>query len=180
MIEDDDIGLEPWAIGLEQRDLLFVREFLVDLNATQASIRSGYWGQNGGKDPEQSALKNSWRIMRRPAVLRAITAAMEERASSLKISARLILAEAWRCYLASAGDRNWNAATKFLEMAGRHVDVRAFRDKFSPGDSTDDQDEQAAKALENLTDPELDQLEYLTRKAAGLPPAEPRTPPVTH
>jgi hypothetical protein len=171
MSDEDDI--EPWAVGLEPRDMLFVREFLVDLNACGAAVRSHYYIT---ADPEACAKANSWRILRRPIILKAVAAAMEERASSLKINAKTILGEAFRCYLEAAKDRNWNAAAKFLDMAGRHVDVRAFREKFSPGGMIDDDDEADESGLSNLSLEELETLARLSRKAAGVAEPEVEAP----
>lgn len=152
--EADDIPLEKWALGMTPRDAQFVREFLVDLNATKAMERCGHARMN--------ALGNANRTMKRPAIMKGIAAAMSERAEDLKITARTVVGEAFRCYLGAVADRNWNAAGKFLEMVGRHVDVKAFRDHRGIGDDTDE-----ATGLENLSNEELEQLDRLTRKMSG-------------
>jgi hypothetical protein len=168
-MDDEDLPLEPWAMGMQLVDVQFVREFLVDLNIYRAALASGLY------TTEESAKRNSWRVLRRPVILKAVAAAMEERATALKINARTVLGEAWRCYMAAAADRNWSAAAKFLDMAGRHVDVRAFRDRFTPGLSDDEDDD--PEGLRNLSDEELETLARLSRKAAGEP--EVAAPPST-
>lgn len=163
----DDIPLEPWAHGMEHRDVLFVREFLVDLNQKRAAIASGYLKS------EEDAHRNAYRILKRPVILKAIAAAMEERASALKISAQTILGECWRCYLECVGERNWKDAKGFLELAGKHVDVRAFRERFGRGSVVDDDEDDAIEAgLANMTLEELELYARLGRKAAGIPEPE--------
>jgi len=175
--ERDDIPLEPWAFGMEMRDVLFVREFLVDLKAMPAAIRSGYYAT------ESSAQAHSHRLLRRPVILKAIALAMEERASAVKITAQTVLGEAWRCYLECVGERNWAAAKGFLELAGKHVDVRAFRERFGRGtgaDGDEDDEDVDASGLANLSDEELETLARLSRKAAGIDEPEGSPSPLRH
>lgn len=173
----DDIPLEPWAFGMEMCDVMFVREFLVDLNAMQAAIRSNYYRT------ETAAKSHSYRLIRRPAILKAVALAMEERATFLKITAQTVLGEAWRCYLECVGDRNWKDARGFLELAGRHVDVRAFRERFGRGTGSgvdEDDEEQDASGLAHLSDEELETLARLSRKAAGIDETEGSPSPSRH
>lgn len=67
---------------LNDRERLFVREYLIDLNATQAAIRAGY-------SPKSTAC----RIFNRPRVKAAVGAAMAERAAKLEITAERVLRE---------------------------------------------------------------------------------------
>lgn len=163
-IDPEEVGLEPWAMGMQPRDVMFVRAYLCTLNISQAARDSNYFAQSA--NPEQAIHGNSWAILRRPVILKAIAAAMDERAQALKITAQSVLGEAWRCYLMALDERNWTQAYKFLRLAGEHVGVRAFkegsanrtRDDFEAGDDTD---------FSNLSDEELEQLARLTRKATG-------------
>ena len=59
---------------LTDRQRQFIEEYLIDLNAVQASIRAGY--------TKSSAEVNAYMILRRPGVQEAIQAAMAERANS--------------------------------------------------------------------------------------------------
>lgn len=70
---------------LNDRERLFVREYLADLNATQAAIRAGY--------SPKSASKCTYRIFKRPRVKAAVGAAMAERAAKLEITAERVLRE---------------------------------------------------------------------------------------
>jgi phage terminase small subunit len=67
---------------------IFVREYLVDLNATQAAIRAGY----SPRTAKQIAHEN----LTKPDVAAAISAAQRDRMSKLEISADRVLQEAAR------------------------------------------------------------------------------------
>jgi phage terminase small subunit len=66
---------------------MFVREYLVDLNQTQAAIRAGY--------SPASARQTASRLMATPAVAEAITKAMVERAQATAITADKVLERYW-------------------------------------------------------------------------------------
>jgi phage terminase small subunit len=70
---------------LSNRERIFVREYLVDLNAKQAGIRAGYAPNSIGGHIS--------RTMKRPPVKAAIAAAMAERERDLQIEARAVLRE---------------------------------------------------------------------------------------
>ena len=74
----------------------FVHEYLIDLNAKQAAIRAGY----SRKDPSRQGI----RLLRMPAVAKAIAAAKAERASRLAITAERVLAEYARIAFANMAD----------------------------------------------------------------------------
>lgn len=63
----------------------FVREYLIDLNATQAAIRAGY--------SRKSAASQADQILRVPQVAAAVRAAMDERARRAEITADRVLQE---------------------------------------------------------------------------------------
>lgn len=75
----------PQRRELNDRERMFVREFLVDLNASQAALRAGY--------SPRTAHRNAHRIRHRPRVKAAIEAAMAERAAKLEITAERVLRE---------------------------------------------------------------------------------------
>ena len=70
---------------LSDRERIFVREYMVDLNASKAGIRAGYSPNSIGSSIS--------RTMKRPAVKAAIAAAMEERERDLQIDGRAVLRE---------------------------------------------------------------------------------------
>lgn len=81
---------------LSNRERVFVREYLIDLNASQAAIRAGYSPKSIGR--------NICRVMRRPRVRAAIAAAMAERERDLQIDARAVLREIARLGFANMLD----------------------------------------------------------------------------
>ncbi len=66
----------------------FVREYLIDLNATQAAIRAGY--------SAKSAPAEGSRLLTNVKVQDAIAAAQEARAERLDITADMVLAQWWK------------------------------------------------------------------------------------
>ena len=162
--QHDDLEIEPWAVGMHPHDALFVREWLVDMNTSRAALAAGHCSTL------ELSRKNSWKTLRRPAIMRGIAAAMSERAAALNISAKTVLGEAWRCYLLALDAGKFGDAHKFLTLVGQHVDVRAFRTKFGLNEPDDDEEDIAA--LSHLTTEELETLARLSRKAAGMDETE--------
>lgn len=71
--------------NLTARQLVFVREYLVDLNATQAAIRAGYSARTANRMGAENLSK--------PVIAEAIQAAMDKRAAKLDITAEKVLSE---------------------------------------------------------------------------------------
>mgnify|MGYP002620224546 CR=1 FL=1 len=109
----------------------FVDEYLIDLNATQAAIRAGY--------SENTAGEMGWENLKKPQIAAAIEAAKAERSEKTRIDANWVLEQAARSYAINAAEHiddqgritqvNAQAARGFLELAGKHVGVQAFKDK---------------------------------------------------
>lgn len=116
---EDTCEIEPWAAHLRADEANFVREYLIDFNAYQALQRCG--------KSESDAKANAYKVIRRPRIARAIAEAMEDRAKALRVNAATVLGEAFRGYCEALGKGNMAAASRFLEMCGKHVDVQAFR-----------------------------------------------------
>lgn len=129
---------------LTSRQELFVSEFLIDLNATQAAIRAGY--------SSRAARSCGPRLMNNAAVAAAIAAGKQARSEATAIDAAYVLHQAVeihrRCMQEvrpvlhpktrkhlQDGDGNMlftfnaAAASRALELIGKHVDVGAFEDK---------------------------------------------------
>lgn len=70
---------------LTDKQAAFVREYLVDLNATQAAIRAGYSARTAYSIGEEN--------LRKPEIASAIQAAMDERSQRTKITADQVLRE---------------------------------------------------------------------------------------
>lgn len=69
------------------KQVAFVREYLVDMNATQAAIRAGYSARTAEKIGSEN--------LRKPEVSAAIAEAQRERSERTAITADRVLAEAW-------------------------------------------------------------------------------------
>ncbi|MDW9772563.1 terminase small subunit [Sinorhizobium meliloti] len=78
-------GTEEWENELTAKQRAFVREYLVDLNATQAAIRAGYSAKTA---KEQGA-----RLLTNVHVAAAVAAAMQLRAKRTEITADRVLQE---------------------------------------------------------------------------------------
>src|SRR4051812_42447033 len=72
-------------MALTPKQTAFVREYLVDLNATQAAVRAGY----SRKTAEKIGSEN----LRKPEVAKALQAAMDKRAERVELTADLVLRE---------------------------------------------------------------------------------------
>lgn len=85
------VEAEPRAsvAGLSDLEARFVKEFIVDLNATQAYLRS----KPGAK--ETSARTESSRLLAKPNVAAAVRVAIDERAKRTDITADRVIREAW-------------------------------------------------------------------------------------
>lgn len=74
--------------SLNLREQSFVREYLIDLNATQAAIRAGY--------SERTAGSQAHDLLKKPEISWEIRVAMESRAEKTGISAERVIKEAAR------------------------------------------------------------------------------------
>jgi phage terminase small subunit len=101
----------------------FVREYLIDLNATQAAIRSGY----SVKTAQMIGSEN----LSKPIIAQAIAEATEQRAEKLEISALWVLQQAKETYEAARFADKLSEAVSALKLVGTHVDVQAFKDRTS-------------------------------------------------
>lgn len=99
----------------------FVREYLIDLNATQAAIRAGY--------SEATAYSQGQRMLKNVEVASALAEATAERAEKCDIDALWVLVEAKKTYQAAFADKNMSAAVSALKLVGSHVDVNAFEER---------------------------------------------------
>lgn len=71
--------------GLTPKQKMFVAEYLIDLNATQAAIRAGYSGKTAG------SIGNEY--LQKPEIKAAIKKAMDERAQRTEITADKVFKE---------------------------------------------------------------------------------------
>lgn len=101
----------------------FVREYLIDLNATQAAIRAGY--------SEATASEQGSRLLGNVKVAAAIADGKAERADKCGIDALWVLREAKSTYQAAREADKLGDANTALGLIGKHVDVQAFRERIA-------------------------------------------------
>ena len=109
---------------LTPKQKLFVAEYLVDLNATQAAIRAGY--------SEKRASEIGYQLLRKTTVQAAIQEAMADREERTGVTQDRVVAELELVAFAEAhdyADANLKYANKLkaLELLGRHLGM--FTDK---------------------------------------------------
>lgn len=106
-------GVGEGDVKLKERQQRFVREYLIDLNATQAAIRAGY--------KENNADVTGPRLLGNVRIQEALKMAQDERSAELELDAEWVLdrlrTEAERC-----GEGSSHAArVRALELIGKHV-----------------------------------------------------------
>ena len=109
----------------------FVDEYLIDLNASQAAVRAGY--------SEHSARITASKLLTKTNIQQAVNEGQAQRAQKTKIDAAWVLEQAAQSYITNSTEYmddqgrmvplNANAARGFLELAGKHVGVQAFKEK---------------------------------------------------
>ena len=160
-------------MALSAKRQAFVREFLVDLNQTQAAIRAKY-AVKGAKD-------QAYNLMQNPEVAAAIAAGMEARNKRLQVDADYVLKRLtsidqmdlaeihgddgkllpikqwpliWRQMVKEVdmktGKVKFHDKLRALELIGKHVNVNAFRDQVAV-DVTHTLSERMAKARERAS-----------------------------
>lgn len=85
MAAHDQSSIEEWETELTPKQRAFVREYLIDMNATQAAIRAGY--------SEKSAFVEGSRLLKHAKVGAAVDAAMKNRAERTGITSEMVLKE---------------------------------------------------------------------------------------
>jgi len=108
----------------------FVREYLIDLNATQAAIRAGY--------SERTAEQQGSRLLSNAKVAEAVAAGKSERAAKLDIDALWVLREARSTYEAARQADKLSEAVAALKLVGTHIDVQAFRERIAQEHTVDE------------------------------------------
>ena len=99
----------------------FVQEYLIDLNATQAAIRSGYSGHTA----QQTGSEN----LSKPVIQEAIQLAQDKRANKLELDADWVLGKIKTDVLRNSDEENYNSPNllKGCELLGKHL--KLFTDK---------------------------------------------------
>ncbi|HIP19757.1 MAG TPA: terminase small subunit [Sulfurimonas sp.] len=126
---------------LTNKQELFTKEYIIDLNATQAYFRAGYKPKN-----TKIAQAQASRLLSKPIIVKTIEVLKREREKKLGIDAEWVLREAITVYKTAMGEltqiksyikkgkaikmdiyhTNLSHALKALIIIGKHVSVRAF------------------------------------------------------
>ena len=109
--------------NLTAKQSLFVKEYLIDLNATQAAIRAGY--------AERSAQQIGAENMLKPVVANAIQEAMYERRERLEMTQDDVLNKLEELRVKAIEINQLSVAAKCLELIGKHL--RMFVDDSKQG-----------------------------------------------
>ena len=108
---------------LTAKQSLFVQEYLVDLNATQAAIRAGY----SEKTSQQISAEN----LLKPVVANAIQTAMDKRDERLEITQDSVLKNIESLRITAIDTNQLSVAARCLELQGKHL--RMFVDDSRQG-----------------------------------------------
>ena len=101
-------------LTLKQR--LFVSEYLIDLNATQAAIRAGYSKKTAGQIGDEN--------LKKPQIATAIQESMSERAERAEISSELVIQGLLRLIRRCEADGeefDASQAIRGYELLGKHL-----------------------------------------------------------
>lgn len=107
--------------GLTPRQAAFVREYLVDLNATQAAIRAGY--------SKATAKEQGTRLLTNVAVKEAIFQAKGERAAKVDLTAETVIRILLKEAMADDGPTCKTGRVKAAELLGKHLAMFDERSK---------------------------------------------------
>ncbi len=114
------------ARPLSAKQEMFVKEYLVDLNATQAAIRAGY--------SAKTANAAAGRLLVNVSVAAAIQAAKAERMERIEIKADDVLKGIVRCTNKAEDAEDYRTALKGLELQGKHLGLFVERQELSGPD----------------------------------------------
>ena len=118
----DDRGLTP-------RQAAFVREYLVDLNGTQAAIRAGYSEATAGQQAEQ--------LLKKLEIKSAVEEGLAARAARVEITADMVLAGLLKEATRETGPVSQGAKVRAWELLGKHLGMMTDRSKLEvSGDLT--------------------------------------------
>ena len=109
------------AGGLTPKQAAFVREYLVDLNATQAAIRAGYSKKTAGQIGEQNLKKLE--------VQQAIAKAQEKLSAKTELTAEVVINGLMKEACADDGPTCKTARVKAWELLGKHLGMLTDKSK---------------------------------------------------
>lgn len=104
------------SMALTQKQALFAREFLIDMNAAAAYVRAGYTAAN-----DQVAASCAYKLLRNAHIQEAIDDAQCARVERLDLTADWVVTRFRLLYLQAAQDRDYPAALRALENIGKYL-----------------------------------------------------------
>lgn len=108
---------------LTAKQSLFVQEYLIDLNATQAAIKAGY--------SDKSAKEIGCENLTKPNIAEAIQTAMDKRGERLEITQDSVLKKLEALRVKAEEANQLSVAARCLELQGKHL--RMFTDDSKQG-----------------------------------------------
>ncbi len=107
---------------LTPKQRAFIREYLVDLNATAAYVRAGYKVRT-----DNVAAVEAHKLLRNPKIAAAVAAAQAKRAARTEVSQDWVINRLKRESRRTSKGSSHAARVKALELIGRHVGL--WKDK---------------------------------------------------
>ena len=104
---------------LTPKQQMFVRENLIDLNATQAAIRAGYSAKTSYSIGEEN--------LKKPEIIEAVQAGMDRRAKKINLTGDDILANIARLAQKAEDMDDTSNALRANELLGKHL--KLFTDR---------------------------------------------------
>lgn len=106
-------------MSLTPKQERFVQEYLIDLNATQAAIRTGY--------SAKTANEQASRLLANVKIAAAVSEAMKARAEDIGIDQKMVIAGLIQEAKAAGEDTTSSARIRAWELLGKHLGM--FTDK---------------------------------------------------
>ena len=109
------MGISMSNKKLTAKQSLFVKEYLIDLNATQAAIRAGY--------AERSAQQMGAENMLKPVIASAIQEAMDKRSDRLDLTQDKVLKDIESLRIKATDAGQFSVAARCLELLGKSLNL---------------------------------------------------------
>ena len=110
------------TVALTPKRAAFVREYLIDLNASAAARRAGYSAKTSDR--------TGYDLLRIPEITEAIRAAQQDRAQDTRVSAQMVL-EGLRGIAEGEGPES--ARVRAYELLGKHIGMFADKHEHTGG-----------------------------------------------